>query len=784
MDNDQPAEHDFKSVLSLEPLLDFWREHVAPKCEHMSQMFEMFERNIRDNAVLNGDIEDPGAIAQYEEEIVPLMAAVFPSSSWEGELAGAVTPLSNRPFYYTPSFGRQFLSAEGSVRGGLKKPELDGVLFHRLRAYWLLLDKVYGISNGRSIPVIRSVQDPETGLERHYQMQPDWQFLRVQTQGPPKPLSPETRRLITENIDDPEALARLIPPQQYEFRGFIVIRAVDVTQSEVLADLERGLIDQETIFCNDGFGRLQQRLRTLFGRPDLKAGLGALHGDQVWVVTDEEHTTTNCIFKNSNHISLSDLQGSMWLRAVNQGEMLIVPDLASEKQLSPAEQDLLGHGLHAALIVPLRYQGAIIGTFFILSPRPDDFTAMDKMLIKPTVPLFSMALKRGVDDIHNEVQTIIKEKCTALHPSVEWRFRKAAFSHLERLHAGEASELEPIIFKDVISLYGQSDIRGSSEARVNSIQRDMSHQLGLALEVFERAGQIKSWPLIQQFHYRIGEHIDRLEEGLRTGEESEVVTFLRHEVEPTFDELIRIGPRVTQAVEKYRNAIDPHRGFVYHERSAYEASVSLLNARLSNYLDQEETAAQKEYPHYFEKHQTDGLDYVIYLGRSIREDGHFTPFHLQNLTLWQLILACGMAWHTEQAKPELAVPLDTCHLIFYATAPLSIRFRYDEKRFDVDGAYDVRHEIVKSRLDKATIKGSGERLTQPGRIAIVYAQAREAEEMRQHIQYLQSSGHLLDDLELLELEDLPSVRGLKALRVGVNLEARALAQRIEQVAVG
>lgn len=784
MPADKLAVHDFKSVLSLDPLLDFWRATIVTKCDHTARMFEVFERNIRDNPALSGDITDTGAIKRYEADILPLMTAIFPSSSWDNDLAGAVTPLSNRPFYYTPSFERLFLSSDGSVRGGLKKPDQDTVLFHRLRAYWLLLDKVYGISNGRSIPVIRTVKDPESGLERYYQMQPDWQFLRVQSQDTPQPLSAETRRLITENIDDPEALARLIPPQQFVFRGFIVIRAVDVTLSEVLADLERGVIDQETIFCNDGFGRLQQRLRTLFGRPELKAGLGALHGDQVWVVSDEAHSASNCIFKNSNHISLSDLKGSMWLRAVNQGEMLIVPDLAAEKRLTPAEQELLDLGIRAALIVPLYYQGSIIGTFFLLSPTPDDFNALDKMLIQPTVPLFSMALKRGVDDIHNEVQSIIKEKCTALHPSVEWRFRKAAFSHLERRHSGEASELEPIVFKDVIPLFGQTDIRGSSEARVRSIQADMTEQLGLALDVFQRAGQAKSWPLIQQFDHRLKKQIDRLDEGLRTGEESEVVAFLRKEVEPMFDELIRIGPRVAQAVEKYRHALDPQRGFVYRERSAYEASVSMLNARLAAYLDREESAAQKEYPHYFEKHQTDGLDYVIYLGRSIREDGHFTPFHLQNLTLWQLILACGMAWQTEQTKPDLSVPLDTCHLIFYTTTPLSIRFRYDEKRFDVDGAYDVRHEIVKSRLDKALVKGSGERLTQPGRIAIVYAQAHEAEEVRKHVHYLQSSGYLRDDMELLDLDDLPSVRGLKALRAGVNLEARALAERAERVAAG
>ncbi len=37
--------------------------------------------------------------------------------------------------------------------------------------------------------------------------------------------------------------------------------------------------------------------------------------------------------------------------------------------------------------------------------------------------------------------------------------------------------------------------------------------------------------------------------------------------------------------------------------------------------------------------------------------------------------------------------------------PLAIRFRIDEKRFDVDGAYNARYEIIKKRVDKANIKG-------------------------------------------------------------------------------
>jgi hypothetical protein len=130
---------------------------------------------------------------------------------------------------------------------------------------------------------------------------------------------------------------------------------------------------------------------------------------------------------------------------------------------------------------------------------------------------------------------------------------------------------------------------------------------------------------------------------------------------------------------------------------------------------------------------------------------------------------CGIARQTACLRHRLPLPLDTAHLILLQHTPLSIRFRYDEKRFDVDGAYDMRYEIIKKRIDKATIQGSGERLTQPGKIAIVYSQPKEAAEYREYIDYLQRTGYLTDTVEEMVLEELQGVQGLHALRLTVAL---------------
>ena len=132
------------------------------------------------------------------------------------------------------------------------------------------------------------------------------------------------------------------------------------------------------------------------------------------------------------------------------------------------------------------------------------------------------------------------------------------------------------------------------------------------------------------------------------------------------------------------------------------------------------------FPHYFEKQKTDGVDHQIYVGGSLLEDGRFDPLYLKSLRLWQLMVTCGVALRVNRLKEKLPVPLEVTHLVLVQHAPLSIRFRFDEKRFDVDGAYDIRYEIVKKRIDKAVIEGTDERITQPGKLAIIYAPGRGA----------------------------------------------------------
>ena len=70
-------------------------------------------------------------------------------------------------------------------------------------------------------------------------------------------------------------------------------------------------------------------------------------------------------------------------------------------------------------------------------------------------------------------------------------------------------------------------------------------------------------------------------------------------------------------------------------------------------------------------------------------------------------------------------------------------------------------------MDKAYIKGTEERATQKGKLTIVYSQQDDEEEYLQYVKFLQAKKRLADNLQILELEDLQGVTGLKAIRVDI-----------------
>ncbi len=768
----------FKTVLSLRPLIDFWNRTITSSDASWGLSHDELSLKLEEAQELMESITDFSALERHQAVIKTLMSAVFPRAFWEIQVAGAFIPFQLRPFFVSPLLKTKFLNSDGSMKG---RPYPDEETYDRvlsLKAYLMVLKKFYEIDSDLDLPLMRVVPDPDTTLDRYYKIMIQTKFVEPQCVTPVRELSDQERNEIRDNISDLTILSRIIPIENFEFHGFVVVYAFDITSNAVIAALEGDLVDSSSIIGSSGLARLEARLRTLLGVPDLRAEIVAFDGDQAFVLRERIATSNNSLFSSSNSFRSSILTGTQFETVVQESRIVTISDLSVNHVNQNTGIQLLENDARSLLSAPLTYHGKKIGLLNLTSPHPAEFGVLQSRLVKEILPIFSVALKRSLDEFNSAVDRTIKEKCTAIHPSVEWRFRQAAIQALENSDNGTIEEFAPVVFRNVYVLYAVADIKGSSEARNRSIQIDLSEQLELAQEIVSAAVKTKSFPILDEVSHQIRDKIEKISEGVTIADEQPIVNLVRLEIEPLFPFLRTLGQDLADLIDKYEKLLDPITSTIFRERRDFEESVALLNKTLSFYLEKEQALAQSIFPHFFDKHQTDGIDYVLYLGESMVEKLKFSEVYVKNLRLWQLITCCGMAWHAANIRPKLKVPLEVTHLVLATFTPISVRFRFDEKRFDVDGAYDTGHEIIRSRIDKATVKVRNDRLTQPDRIAIVYSRPEEAKEMTRHISYLQDNNLLKDDLEYVELNDLPGVQGLRALRVSVNLNSVELEKRL------
>src|SRR5881296_916562 len=265
----------FKTELSLAPLLAFWGKKFGDDTSAKGTFVRMVREQVKQVPELMVPITDLGVIERHRQLVDLLMAGIFAPAFFEQEFSAVLVPFQLKSFYATPPFERHLRAEDGTLRG---RVNLDAPMVSAMRiffAYALVLERIYGINLIVDYPLVLTVPDPDTKLDRHFKMELDWRFVEVKTVGDVPPLSDEIRRRLRRDV---------LPPDRFMFSGFTIFRAIEVTDQEVLSSLERDLIDKESIVSHTRFGALQAKLRTLFRRPELRFGLAALDGDQVLVL--------------------------------------------------------------------------------------------------------------------------------------------------------------------------------------------------------------------------------------------------------------------------------------------------------------------------------------------------------------------------------------------------------------------------------------------------------------------------------------------------------------------
>lgn len=723
----------------------------------------------KDNPILREGFTDYEELFQYKKEINIVLQDVFSEVLTLNEIKIATIPLQNTVLSSTQRFKNIVSDAGEEFSLAIKNmPDDDLYIF----GCTIIISMYYGYSLNFKRPIYYDIPDCN-GILRTYKVLYNADFIEIlPTENAPKFTKADYEELL-DNFDDIDLWKQKFPPNSYQFNGFVISSMFDVTDDQSISNIKSTLIqinNREKQGFIENFENVFQRL---FNTKDIKVGFS--------VFTPEENALTQAYQNNIksyllNHQETINCKDALCIfsydRLIKDKNYYSISDVEKLYQLSqgkePQLKALKEQGIKSAIFAPIAEDGELLAILELVSSKKGELNSINANKLIDVMPFILTAVKRAKEEEENQIEAIIQRECTSIHPSVRWKFEEAA-----RLFRKEQQEGKPnpnfkrISFKKVYPLFGQIDVKGSSKERNEATLKDLQLQLKLVKNIIDKASKLEDLPIYKQFKFQINQFNDALNKQFKVDTEQKLTQFFNREIEPVLKFQLNKYEELTEDIKDYFSKIDDNLNVIYFYRKNFDDTISLINKNMAAIIDRKQVEAQKMYPHFFERYKTDGVEHNMYIGEAITKEDSFNEIYLYNLRLWQMQVMCEMENAYYNYQHEYPKALDVASMILVFNQPLSIRFRTDEKHFDVDGTYNARYEVVKKRVDKANIKGTEERATQKGKLTIVYSQQEDEDEYLQYVKFLQAKKRLANNLEILELEDLQGVTGLKAIRVDI-----------------
>ncbi|MDX2045816.1 MAG: GAF domain-containing protein [Chitinophagaceae bacterium] len=764
-----------KGHVSFAPYVKFLRSKIESPLENRPDVFRFIIKKLEAHPELLQPITDFSILEKYGDILQLVATTLFPVSTQNMvEYYSVGTPYRFEIFYYSPAYGYFFNPDE---KGYVQLP--PEVPFEYIQqenlflAYRMILKKYYNIQLAEKEKMMFHVVDRITGLRRYSRVLLDENFVEVHLEGSLPELEKGTVCHKTFNILDFEKLQKCIPLSLFSFEGFVIRHIRDVTAEESITEVKNALLVMQTKSVSEGYEKLNSAIESLIELKNVEVSLSPFPRVNKKFVLPGEYTRKSIVLKSLPEKVNKDEAYRKLARVLENNRRPIffqsLMEPGEQQNDFPFAEYLKKAGLCCYIIIPLFDKGELIGMMEAASTAAGQLNRDVLAKFEPLYSYFELALRNSIQLFQKEIEDTVKDKFTALQPSVEWKFADLAFDYLQNRKKGTEAEIGTAIFDNVYPIYGAVDIRNSSVERSQGIQKDLQEQLQLIDDTIDRLKEHVQLPILDELLFKNDFLKSRSSEILMAEDEVRINEYLENDIHSLFKHLMHTNTEAHAVVKNYLDLLDEQSGHIYHHRREFDESLNAINNAVARYLEAEEKKIQQFYPHYFERYKTDGIEYNIYIGESIAPDKPFDYLYLKNLRLWQLSSMAEIARLTHRLVPSLKVPLQTTQLILVHGNPIAISFRKDERRFDVEGAYNIRYEIMKKRIDKVRVLKTGERLTQPGKISIVYSHAKEANEYEQYIHFLQSKKLLLNDLERLELEEVQGLTGLKAVRVGINM---------------
>lgn len=761
------TESPFILRISFHKLIEHFEEVAAKQTGPQADYARALLQDVKPFPELRTGITKKEQIINNTELIDRLLESLFPKMLTDNEIKAISIPFQDVLFNQSNRFKKILKSAGDGFN--IEFRDFNEDQFYIL-ACCIILDSVYGTHLNFSKPLYYDIPT-ENGILKHYRIIYNADFLEVIPNEKALPLTQADIELLTDNYNDIGLWKDKFPVGSWDLRGFGILSLFDATIESAVSSLKGTLLGGEETDLN-AHEDIESVFRSIYKIADLQVGFISYDPDEntFTLAPFNERIKSFLLPEEIEEELCSDTLCTKSLATlVNERIYFAVSDV--DRYLIENPASVMGRrfkekGIKSFILAPVVKNGQILGIIELISGVKGQLNSVNANQLEVVMPFIGDTIERKFDEMRNRVRAIIQNEYTSIHPSVYWKFKKEVNKFLAFKRDHKDYNLREITFRTVYPLYGQVDIKGSSITRNQSLQTDLENQLKAALRLIEQLSLSSGIDSLDDIIQRLKTFEIDLCAKVKADTEQQIQHYLDTQVHPILKQALILEIANCPAITEYFEDVEKMGDF-HLQRRKYETTVAIINERLAVMLDRWQVEAQKTYPHYYERFKTDGVEHNLYIGAEISPTLPFNISHVHNLRLGQIQVLCEMELEHRFNREVLPYPLEVTSLILAFSLPLSIRFRMDEKRFDVDGTYNARFEIVKKRIDKACIKGTTDRITGISKLTIVYSNSEEEAEYLSYVRFLQTKKMLDNHIEMLDVEDLQGISGLKAIRVGV-----------------
>ncbi len=684
------------------------------------------------------------------------------------------TALAEEAFYGTEAFfdlsSHQLVEQEmqGKMRAGSLLTNQEKLF------YTLIFDRLYGFSPNENSSIVYHHLNDQGEIVDYYDLDIDFKFVEIKAK---KTLPALDIGRLSENPSDSlfdwNTVINTVKLEDFELSGFSMVTFRKTSTEHILRRIQSILLDLPTYNYHLFLADLEKIITPLLKGADTVFSLFPLfqlngvpffdYSINNKSVLIAEAYSANKPFKINPELAGYLKHPHVIFYTNNETNGL--------RNTTSIFDERIGHsGVTTYLCIPLIHNHSLSGILEIYSREQDQLDNETMQALSSLVPLLSQLSQDITLEFKKRIDDIIINRFTTIQPSVQWKFNHIAAQYIQELENDSPdAHIKAVVFEEVYPLYGAVDVKDSTIIRNASILKDFSFkvkQLAMLIDELSLDGKHK---LIMTFSARVDQITESLDRISFDESMVKIIEFFRKDVQPFLEEARKQFPSKIEVIEHYAKHFFTNRDTGEFYRNEFETSLRQINQLISRELDHFNSFIQGNYPSYFQKFRTDGIEYDIYIGESITPQQSFSYEFINVFRRQQIVSMARIALKAYHAKDTLPLALETTQLIFINPHSIDISFREDERRFDVEGSLNIRYEIIKKRIDKIRIKRTKERLTQVNKIAIVYLSDEILEDLMLSIKAIYDMGIIEHAIEHLKLEDVQGIAGLKAIRLSVNL---------------